>query len=387
MTDERFHWYEFFAGGGMARIGLGEAWRCIFANDFSGKKAAAYKNYFGRCEELIVNDIRLLTPRDLPGRPDLAWASFPCQDLSLAGSGAGLRGERSGTFAPFWRLMKGLIAQGRGPRLVVLENVTGALTSHNGRDFSTLVRVLSDSGYRVGPLIIDAIHFVPQSRARLFIVAVEQHHSIPAELISSKQPTLWHPPSLMRAFSNLPGHLKDAWISWQLPVPEKPRVGLSAIIENDPTGVEWHSEDETKRLISLMSNLNRRKVERAQRAGGPTIGTIYKRTRPIGRSSTSKRIQRAEVRFDDVSGCLRTPVGGSSRQTVLIVEGKKIRSRLLSPREAGRLMGVPENYPIPTKYNDAYHLFGDGLVVPVVSWLEKHLLRILASGKSLERVA
>lgn len=386
MTDKKFQWYEFFAGGGMARIGLGDAWRCIFANDFSEKKAAAYRNYFGPCEELIVGDIRLLTPKDLPGTPDLAWASFPCQDLSLAGSGAGLRGERSGTFAPFWRLMRGLIAQGRGPRLVVLENVAGTLTSHNSRDFSTLVRVLSDSGYRVGPLIIDAIHFVPQSRARLFIVAVDQYHTIPAELIST-QLALWHPPSLMRAFSKLPSQLRDAWISWNLPVPEKPRVGLSAIIENDPIGVEWHSEHQTKYLISLMSNLNRRKVELAQHVGGRRIGTIYKRTRPIGRSLTSKRIQRAEVRFDDVSGCLRTPVGGSSRQIVLIVEGKKIRSRLLSPREAGRLMGVPENYPIPAKYNDAYHLFGDGLVVPAVSWLEKHLLRILASGKSLERVA
>jgi len=84
------------------------------------------------------------------------------------------------------------------------------------------------------------------------------------------------------------------------------------------------------------------------------------------------------VRFDQVSGCLRTPVGGSSRQVIVLVEGKRIRSRLLSPREAARLMGVPEDYPLPPNYNDAYHLFGDGLAVPVVSWLEQHLLRPMA---------
>jgi DNA (cytosine-5)-methyltransferase 1 len=59
-----------------------------------------------------------------------------------------------------------------------------------------------------------------------------------------------------------------------------------------------------------------------------------------------RKTQRAEVRFDDISGCLRTPAGGSSRQTVLIVEGKQVRSRLLSPREAARLMGVPDDYPL-----------------------------------------
>ena len=69
----------------------------------------------------------------------LAWASGRCEDLSLAGAGAGLQGERSGTFWPFWKLMMGLAADERAPRLIVLENVCGALTSHGGRDFSALL--------------------------------------------------------------------------------------------------------------------------------------------------------------------------------------------------------------------------------------------------------
>ena len=98
-------------------------------------------------------------------------------------------------------------------------------------------------------------------------------------------------------------------------------------------------------------------------------------------------VQRAEVRFDGISGCLRTPVGGSSRQTVIVVEKGRVRTRLLSPREAARLMGVPDSYPLPSAYNDAYHVFGDGVAVPAVSWLESHLLCPLTVGRSFERVA
>ena len=104
------------------------------------------------------------------------------------------------------------------------------------------------------------------------------------------------------------------------------------------------------------------------------VGCIYKRTRM---DEKGNRAQRAEIRFDDVAGCLRTPVGGSSRQSIMIVEGGKVRSRLLSPREAARLMGLPESYKLPDNYNEAYHLAGDGVVVPVVRFLAAYVLEPL----------
>ncbi len=91
--------YEFFAGGGMARAGLGEGWRCLFANDFDEKKALSYATNWG-AEHLVVKDVAEVRVEALPGEADLAWASFPCQDLSLAGDGAGLKGHRSGSFWP-----------------------------------------------------------------------------------------------------------------------------------------------------------------------------------------------------------------------------------------------------------------------------------------------
>jgi len=388
MARKRFSWYEFFAGGGMARLGLGPQWECVFANEWSQKKARAYRSYYGESPELLVRDVRSLTVKDLPGYPDLVWASFPCQDLSLAGSGAGLQGARSGTFTPFWKLVEGLIEQGRKPRIVVLENVVGTITSHGGKDFTTLVRTISESGYFVGVIVINAALFLPQSRPRLFLIAIDADEKLPASLASPTHNRVWHPHSLVRAYLNLPGNLRENWIWWTLPHPRLSETpSLAAIVEENPAGVSWHSPEETRRLISLMSRVNREKLERVQHEGKRKVGTIYKRTRPISPASNARRVQRAEIRFDDVSGCLRTPVGGSSRQIVVVVEGKRIRSRLLSPREAARLMGVPQNYPIPEKYNDAYHLFGDGVAVPVVAWIEKHILRHLAQRRSAERVA
>lgn len=102
----------------MARLGLGDEWQCIFADEWCKKKAAAYRARFGEANELCVRDVAELKPQDLPGVPTLVWASFPCQDLSLAGNGAGLAGERSGTFKPFWKLMCGIIGAGRAPQVV-----------------------------------------------------------------------------------------------------------------------------------------------------------------------------------------------------------------------------------------------------------------------------
>ncbi len=381
MAAGQFTFYEFFAGGGMARLGLGPRWRCAFSNEWCSKKAASYWARFGR-DELRVCDVADLTADDLPGAPTLIWASFPCQDLSLAGNGAGLAGERSGTFKPFWSLIRSIIGLGRIPQIIVLENVVGTLTSHGGRDFGTIIGALADGGYRVGALVIDAARFLPQSRPRLFIVGLHEDVAAPPQLALAQASGTWHTKALRNAFNCLPKRLQGAWIWWKLPTPTEPVRPLATLIEEDPTGVEWHSKEQTQHIIAMMSPLHMAKLKDAQRLRRRTIGTIYRRMRPNERG---EQVQRAEVRFDQVAGCLRTPVGGSSRQTILVVEGKNVRSRLLSPMEAARLMGVPTDYPLPEKYNDAYHLFGDGLAVPVVAWLGEHLLRPLAESAAPDR--
>src|SRR5579862_8196387 len=178
MTGAPFTFYEFFAGGGMARLGLGERWECLFANDFDAMKAAAYRANFGE-HDLRHGDVWDLQPHDLPGRADLAWASSPCQDLSLAGARAGLSGGRSSAFFGFWWLMEACHGQDRAPRTVVIENVSGLFTSHGGRDFEAVCAALAGAGYRFGALEIDAADYLPQSRVRCGIVAtLEDPHGL-----------------------------------------------------------------------------------------------------------------------------------------------------------------------------------------------------------------
>ena len=366
------NYYEFFAGGGMARAGLGEAWQCLFANDISEKKAETYRANWGD-EHLHVGDVFKIKTSQLPGHADMAWGSFPCQDLSLAGNGQGLDGERSGAFWGFWELIQKLTSEGRKPRMVVLENVYGTLTSHVGKDFEQIAKAVAQEGYRFGAVVLDGVHFVPQSRPRLFIIGVDATLNVPEQAITQLPSPAWHPDAVIRAHNRLPKSVKNSWLWWNPPAPTQRVATMDDIIESDPVGVKWNSNEETKKLLSMMTDVNRRKVLEAQRVGALKVGTIYKRTR--------NGVQRAEVRFDGVAGCLRTPSGGSSRQTIMVVDGPKVRSRLISPREAARLMGLPESYHLPSKYNDAYHLLGDGVVVPVVSHLQTHILNpVLASN-------
>ncbi len=362
--------YEFFSGAGMARAGLGDRWQCLFANDFDQKKAATYSLNWG-ADHLLCDDIRNVTTNDLVDSTDLVWASFPCQDLSLAGVGAGLKGERSGTFWPFWRLMMELVHESRAPGMIVLENVRGTLTSHSGKDFQAICNALSDGNYRFGALIIDAALFLPHSRPRLLIIAVRDDIVVPDTLAQEYPNDTFHPRTLRTAFGKLPMNLKESWIWWRLTTPPTRNIGFSDLVEENPEDVSWHTPDETQRLLDMMSDVNLKKVNLAKREGRRIVGTIYKRTR---RDETGRKVQRAEVRFDDIAGCLRTPAGGSSRQLVIVVKGDRVRSRLISSRETARLMGLSDDYILPDNYNEAYHLTGDGVVVPVVRFLANEVI-------------
>jgi len=368
------NFYEFFAGGGMARAGLGPGWNCLFANDFDHKKGMAYQANWGTGGELKVGDVKEISASIVPGTADLIWGSFPCQDLSLAGGGAGLKGERSGTFYPFWDVIKGLIADERAPKLIVLENVCGTLTSHGGQDFQAICQTFVDAGYRCGALVINAALFVPQSRPRLFVVGVREDVTIDPTLLAPGPIEPFHTRGLCAAMESLPDTTKEGWLWWNIPTPPHRNSTFADIIEESPASVKWHTQAETNQLISMMSALNLAKLNAAKRAKRRMVGGVYKRTRLDERGV---KVQRAEIRFDDVAGCLRTPAGGSSRQTIVVVDGPEVRSRLISSRETARLMGLPDEYKLPKNYNEAYHLTGDGVAVPVVRHLALHLLEPL----------
>lgn len=380
--------YEFFAGGGMARAGLGKGWSCTFANDFSEMKGRVYAENWGN-DHLVVDDVANVSEDQLPGVADLAWASFPCQDLSLAGNYEGIghrsskKKTRSGTFWPFWALMKRLADEQRAPKIIALENVYGVLRSNQGNDFKAVASAFSGAGYRFGAMVIDARHFVPQSRPRVFVIGVRKDVRLAPELLSTGPDSIWHPRALCEAHEFLSGEAKRKWVWWNLPVPSKRQEVFSDIISDKPEGVAWHTREQTANLLSMMSEKNLAKVKDAQKEQKRVVGGLYRRTR----LENGEHKQRAEVRFDDVSGCLRTPAGGSSRQTILVVKGRSVRSRLLAPLEAAKLMGLDETFILPTRYNDAYHVVGDGVAVPVVRHLSEHLFEPVLAETSFSVAA
>lgn len=350
----------------MARIGLGAGWSCAFANDFDPVKAQTYRaNFADAADHLHEGDVWALSTGDLPGRADLAWASSPCQDFSLAGGRAGLQGGRSSAFFGFWRLMQALDDAGRAPRLIVIENVVGLLTSNGGADFAALGAALGARGYRFGALEIDAANLLPQSRPRVFVVAARE---VPDGLTGDSP---FHTRAVKAAQAALPAEIAPHWVWWRLAAPPARNTDLAALLEPD-AAVAWHSPEETARLIDLMGPLHR---ERLAAVTGRAVGAVFRRTR----IEDGLPVQRAEVRFDGLAGCLRTPRGGSSRQSIVVVEDGRVRSRLLSPREAARLMGLPDSYALPRTTTGALHVAGDGVAVPVVRWLAGELLEPLLS--------
>jgi DNA (cytosine-5)-methyltransferase 1 len=358
---------EFFAGVGLMRIGLErQGWKIAFANDICQDKYEMYTAHFEDADDhFIVEDIHKISADDIP-TVTLATASFPCNDLSLAGARAGLKGRQSSAFYGFIRILHEM--RRRRPRFVLLENVTGFLTSHSGADFRSALLELNRLGYVVDPFIIDAIHFVPQSRSRLFVVAeITSENEISSIEEKPKDSEFFEselrPRALAEFIFNNPG------INWRLrdlPALPKSRRRLTSILENLPhDSPEWWSEKRTTYLLNQMSQRHRIIADRMINSAGWSFGTVFRRVRAGG--------SMAELRVDGIAGCLRTPRGGSGRQILVKAGLGEFHARLLTPRECARLMGA-DDFVISGSLNQALFGFGDAVCVPVIEWIAQHYL-------------
>ena len=352
---------EFFAGIGLMRMGLERAgWSIAFANDIDEDKREMYSGHFGVSEEFVLADIHHLKGAEVPS-VELATASFPCNDLSLAGARKGLAGAQSSAFWGFVEILSKMGA--RKPQMVLLENVTGFLTSSDGEDFRDALLALNKLGYSVDAFIIDAARFVPQSRQRLFVVGTQ----------SRPVPVLNEGPRFFQSDSR-PAALADfiLWhpeINWNIrqmnPLPDS-NTHLADIVEDlSPNSSTWWSRERCEYLLNQMSPKHRAEADRMMAGSEVTYGTVFRRVRN-GRSM-------AELRTDGVAGCLRTPRGGSGRQ-ILFAAGKgKFAVRLLTPRECARLMGAGD-FKINVSLNQALFGFGDAVCVSVVEWIVNNYL-------------
>lgn len=357
---------EFFAGIGLVRLGLERhGGVVVFANDIDPRKHEMYASQFPEdADHFVLGDLRDVSPSSIP-EVDLATASFPCTDLSLAGSRMGLNGSQSSAFWCFIEVIRGMASR---PRLIMLENVTGFLTSHGGADFASAMLALNDLGYSVDPLVLDAAWFVPQSRPRLFVIA-KYRGSARAERVRERasQYGFWESPVRPKAVANFVlSHPEIDWDLRDLPPPPSRHQVLSDVLEQLPDdSPEWWSAERSCYLLSQMSDKHRAEADARMAAAHWTYGTVFRRVR------NAKTM--AELRTDGIAGCLRTPKGGSGRQILVKFGFGKFSARLLTPRECARLMGAGD-YRIDVPLNQALFGFGDAVCVDAISWLAEHYL-------------
>jgi DNA (cytosine-5)-methyltransferase 1 len=352
---------EFFAGIGLMRAGLEQTgWEIIFANDIDPMKQRLYLNHYDQSfGHFLLNDIHKTSPNTIPS-VTLATASFPCTDLSVAGKREGLQGKESSSFWGFIDILNGM--EWRKPPLILLENVTGFITSHSGKDLKDALIALNKLGYFVDIFIIDAVHFVPQSRARFFIVGKLS----PTNNINNRfaKESLIRPIKLREFINN------NRDINWDinnnLPQLPKLKIHFGDIIDSIPkNSKEWWSNERVDYLLNQTFDRHLDKIKKLKENNFYTYLTAFRRVRS-GKSM-------AEIRFDGIAGCLRTPKGGSARQIVLEVGKGEVNVRLLTPKESAKLMGA-NDFKLSGTATESLFGFGDAVCVPVISWIAQNYL-------------
>lgn len=359
---------EFFAGIGLMRMGLEAAgWEILYANDISPTKQKQYEAHFvDDPSHFHLGDIHEIDPDQIP-TISLATASFPCTDLSLAGRREGLGGKESSAFWGFIKVLDGM--RERKPPMVLLENVVGFLSSHKGQDFKAALIALNELGYVVDAFIIDANHFVPQSRSRLFIVGSKKEAAFSG--FQDKQLNFYESHIRPKKLADFIYNYSNE-INWSIrPLPQLPikKTNLFDLVNDTLEDSEnWWTTERVEYLISQTAERHKLVIDQRIDRDEFTYLTAFRRVRK-GKSM-------AEIRSDGVAGCLRTPKGGSARQILLRVGKGEVKIRFLSPRECARLMGA-DDFIITGSTTEALFGFGDAVCVPVVTWIANNYLNPL----------
>ena len=350
---------EFFAGMGLVRKAIEPAgFRVVFANDVDPVKHSLYQANFGAAE-FQLGDVRDLRGSETPC-VDLATASFPCTDFSLAGNREGLQGKQSSLLLEFLRILEEM--KGQRPAAVLLENVPGFLTSNGGRDLRLAIESLNGLGYSCDILQIDARNFLPQSRQRLFIVAALDA-AVPLE--SGVEISNIRPKSVCAFFAqNLDLRLHCA----QLPKISPVSQGLESVVDRFNLGDPiWWPRKRLDSFLNSMSSIQAKRLDARRTSPKKSWATAFRRTR------NGKPVW--EVRPDNISGCLRTTRGGSSKQAIVEAGHRKVQARWMTAQEYARLQGAEDMTLDAVSESQARFALGDAICVPAVSWLAQQYLR------------
>lgn len=355
-SAQRWTALEFFAGIGLARAGLENSGiTTVWANDYDAHKQQMYEGQWGR-GEYILGDVHDLRGSELPDA-DVAWSSSPCTDLSLAGKRVGLRGGReSSAFFGFTRTIREM--GDRAPEVLVLENVVGLASSHGGEDLLAAAREFNDLGYAVDVVTLDARRFVPQSRPRLFMVGAKN------PVGEGREDTCLRPDWLAWV------HASDEVTTFRMDLPEVPDLlteGLTTQLEKLPAGDQrWWSPERVTAFVDSMSPVQHERLSAFIAGDSVTGRTAYRRTR--------NGVPVWEMRAQDISGCLRTARGGSSKQAVAVMGRGRLQVRWMTGMEYARLMGAGDYRLTGLRDSQIHYGFGDAVAVPAVEWVAENMI-------------
>jgi DNA (cytosine-5)-methyltransferase 1 len=361
---------EFFAGIGLVRRALEqEGFKVVFANDIEESKQAMYARNFD-ASVFILDDIRNIKGKCIP-EIDLATASFPCTDLSLAGNRAGLNGKESSMFWEFARVIEEM-GKVRRPRAILLENVVGFATSREGKDMAAAIQRLNELGYCCDVFTIDARMFLAQSRPRLFIVGCKE------TCADQETDPSWLRPAWIHEFVKKHRSLSIQLIPLGPPQPTKNALQdhVERLSEDDE---RWWDAERLGRFMSSLSPIQSERLEVLRTMPGTKWATAYRRTRN-GRPMW-------EIRADGISGCLRTAKGGSGKQALVEARNGAVRVRWMTAKEYASLQGAPNFRLDGTRRNDALSAFGDAVCVPVIAWIAREYLRALLENSVADVVS
>lgn len=358
---------EFFAGSGLVRKSFErEGFRVVFANDIDVTKFKIYSANFG-ATEFVHRSIEHISGDEIPS-VEIATASFPCTDLSLAGARSGLRGRESRLLWEFTRVLSEM--EDRRPPFLMIENVPGFLTSHGGRDLSSAIKTLNDLEYSCDLLILDARWFVPQSRPRLFVIGSR----LPVEGITDPEAGKLRPQKIID-FINAHPQLKFHF--FELPEPETANVCFASAVQRfHPKNRIWWDQSRLDAFLTSLSTIQSKRLKSLCASNHLTWSTAFRRTRngtPVW-----------EIRSDGIGGCLRTSRGGSSRQAVVEAGRNRVRVRWMTATEYARLQGADDFSFGTLTESQAKFALGDAVCVPAVQWLAReYLMPLVRSERDL----
>lgn len=327
-----FTFIDLFAGIGGIRKGFESVGgSCVFTSEWDAYAQRTYAaNHYLPLDEEIAGDITKVNPADIPDH-DVLLAGFPCQPFSIAGVSKknslgrkhGFEDATQGTL--FFNVAK-ILAEKR-PAAFLLENVKNLKSHDKGQTFKVIMEALDELGYEgVQAQIIDAAHFVPQHRERIFIV----------------------------------GFRKDTGFSWSnLTLPPKDKKMGSILEPHDQVPKNYILSE---KLWLYLQNYAKKHKEQGNGFGFGLVGP-----NSVARTLSARYYK-----------------DGSE---ILVDRGKRKRPRRLTPLECARLMGYvdPDNsdFRIPVSDTQSYKQFGNSVVVPVITTIAQMMKPHIEENKKI----